>query len=79
MHDTAKVDRLRECFRKYELDPARTILVDDRIYNQHAAIDSGAHPVRLRCEFTTDLPDELAWIPEFPTVEAVADWLTGNR
>ena len=78
MHDTAKIDRLRECYRKYELEPDETILVDDRIYNQHAAIESGAHPVRLRCEFTTDLPEELAWIPEFEDVAAVADWLVGG-
>ena len=75
MHDTAKIDRLRECYRKYQLKPEETILVDDRIYNQHAAIESGAHPVRLRCEFTTDLPSDLAWIPEFKNVEAVRDWL----
>ena len=75
MHDTAKVDRLRECYEKYGINPEETILVDDRIYNQHAAIDSGAHPVRLRCEFTTDLPEELSWIPEFENVEAVKDWL----
>lgn len=78
MHDTAKIDRLRECYQKYDLVPDETILVDDRIYNQYAAIESGAHPARLRCEFTTDLPEELAWIPEFPDVEAVADWLLGN-
>lgn len=76
MHDTAKIDRLRECYRKYDLNPDVTILVDDRIYNQYAAIESGAHPVRLRCEFTTDLPGELSWIPEFKNVQAVADWLT---
>ena len=75
MHDTAKIDRLMECYRKYELNPEETILVDDRIYNQYAAIESGAHPVRLRCEFTTDLPEELSWIPEFEDVEAVRDWL----
>jgi phosphoglycolate phosphatase-like HAD superfamily hydrolase len=78
MKDTAKTDRLRECFEKYQLNPDETILVDDRIYNQYAAIESGAHPVRLRCEFTTDLPSDLAWIPEFPNVEAVRDWLLGK-
>ncbi len=41
MHDTAKIDRLRVCYEKYALDPDETILVDDRIYNQHAAIESG--------------------------------------
>ncbi len=46
MKDTAKTDRLRECFEKYQLNPDETILVDDRIYNQYAAIESGAHPVR---------------------------------
>ena len=78
MHDTAKIDRLRECYKKYDLDPKETILVDDRIYNQYAAIESGAHPVRMRCEFTTDLPTELSWIPEFSNVEEVKDWLVQN-
>ena len=75
MHDTAKIDRLRDCFQKYDLKPEETILVDDRIYNQYAAIESRAHPVRMRCEFTTDLPTELSWIPEFANVEEVKDWL----
>ncbi len=75
MHDTAKIDRLKDCYQKHELNPEETILVDDRIYNQYAAIESGAHPVRMRCEFTTDLPPELSWIPEFANVEEVKDWL----
>tara|TARA_B100000676_G_scaffold311546_1_gene381831 strand:+ start:3032 stop:3703 length:672 start_codon:yes stop_codon:yes gene_type:complete len=75
MHDTAKIDRLKACFQKYDLNPEETILVDDRIYNQYAAIESGAHPVRMRCAFTTDLPSELSWIPEFANVEEVKDWL----
>jgi phosphoglycolate phosphatase-like HAD superfamily hydrolase len=75
MHDTAKIDRLRQCYEKYDLNPEETILVDDRIYNQYAAIESGAHPVRMRCEFTTDLPSELSWIPEFQDIEAVKEWL----
>lgn len=33
MRDTAKTDRLRECYQKYQLKPAETILVDDRIYD----------------------------------------------
>ena len=75
MHDTAKIDRLRYCYQKYDLNPQETILVDDRIYNQYAAIESGAHPVRMRCEFTTDLPTDLSWITEFENVEEVKDWL----
>jgi FMN phosphatase YigB (HAD superfamily) len=75
MHDTAKIDRLRDCYQKYDLNPEETILVDDRIYNQYAAIESGAHPVRMRCEFTTDSPTELSWIPEFANVQEVKDWL----
>ena len=75
MHDTAKIDRLKACFQKYDLNPEETILVDDRIYNQYAAIESGAHPVRMRCAFTTDLPGELSWIPEFANVEEVKEWL----
>ena len=78
MHDTAKIDRLKHCYDKYELNPDETILVDDRIYNQYAAIESGAHPVRLRCEFTSDLPEDLNWIPEFANVEAVKDWLLNS-
>lgn len=64
MHDTAKTDMLKTCFKKYNLKPEETILVDDRIYNQYAAIEVGAHPVRFRSEFTTDLPEDLKWIPE---------------
>ena len=79
MHDTAKRDSLLACYRKYGLLPEETILVDDRIYNLYAAIDSGAHPVRMRCEFTTDLPDDLSWVPEFPNVPAVSDWLVGTQ
>ena len=75
MHDTAKIDRLRHCYQKYDLNPNQTILVDDRIYNQYAAIESGAHPVRMRCEFTTDLPKELSWVPEFRNVREVMEWL----
>ena len=75
MHDTAKIDRLRHCYQKYDLNPNQTILVDDRIYNQYAAIESGAHPVRMRCEFTTDLSTELSWVPEFRNVREVMEWL----
>lgn len=64
MHDTAKEDMLKECFAKYGLKAEETVLVDDRIYNQYAAINVGAHPIRFRCEFTTDLPEELRHIPE---------------
>lgn len=75
MHDTAKEDMLRVCFEKYSLRPEETILVDDRIYNQYAAINAGASPVRLRCEFTTDLPPDISWIPEFETIREVKNWL----
>jgi FMN phosphatase YigB (HAD superfamily) len=64
MHDTAKEDALKSCFEEFGLKPEETVLVDDRIYNQYAAINVGAHPVRMRCEFTTNLPEELSWIPE---------------
>jgi FMN phosphatase YigB (HAD superfamily) len=63
------------CYQKYDLLPEETILVDDRIYNLNAAIDSGAHPIRMRCEFTTDLPAELSWVSEFPSVPALSNWL----
>ena len=64
MHDTAKEEALKACFAKYGLKAEETVLVDDRIYNQYAAIHVGAHPVRYRCPFTTDLPEKLKWIPE---------------
>ena len=78
MQDTAKKDSLLACYQKYDLLPEETILVDDRIYNLHAAIDSGSHPIRMRCEFTTDLPRELSWIPELPNVVAFKQWLVDN-
>ena len=75
MHDTAKQDMLKACFEKYDLKAKETILVDDRVYNQYAAIGAGAFPVRLRSEFTTDLPADINWIPEFKTVAEVKNWL----
>jgi len=78
MHDTAKEDMLKECFEKYGLKAEETVLVDDRIYNQMAAINVGAHPVRMRCEFTTDLPEELNWIPEVKDVVSFKEWLLKN-
>ena len=78
MHDNAKETMLKACFEKYQLKAEETALVDDRIYNQYAAINAGASPVRLRCEFTTDLPADIAWIPEFKTVTAVKNWLVAG-
>ena len=79
MHDTAKEDMLKACFDKYGLKAEETVLVDDRIYNQHAAINVGAHPVRYRCEFTTDLPEEMKWIPEMHSLEEFKTWLLAQN
>lgn len=70
---------LKACYEKYGLKAEETVLVDDRIYNQQAAIKSGAHPVRMRCEFTTDLPEELSWIPEVKDVSDFKNWLYENN
>lgn len=78
MHDSAKEDMLKACFEKYGLKAEETVLVDDRIYNQYAAINVGAHPVRMRSEFTTDLPTDLNWIPEVRDVVEFKNWLLAN-
>lgn len=78
MHDTAKEDMLKYCFEKYGLKAEETVLVDDRIYNLYAAINVGAHPVRMRCEFTTDLPEELNWVPEVKNITEFKKWLLGE-
>ncbi|MBO7556345.1 MAG: HAD family hydrolase [Alphaproteobacteria bacterium] len=78
MHDSAKEDMLKSCFEKYGLKPEETVLVDDRIYNQYATINAGAHPVRMRCEFTSDLPEELSFIPEVKNMEEFKSWLLTN-
>ena len=79
MHDTAKEDSLKACFEKYGLKAEETVLVDDRIYNQYAAIHVGAHPVRYRCPFTTDLPEELKWIPEVHSMSELRTLLDSNQ
>jgi len=75
MHDSAKEDMLNACFEEYGLKPEETVLVDDRIYNLTAAINVGAHPIRMRCEYTTDLPENLAWVPEVKNVRECMQWL----
>jgi len=82
MHDTAKVDMLKACFEEYGLKADETILVDDRVYNQYAAIEVGAHPIRYRSEFTTDLPEDLKWIPEvhnMQELEALLDDVNSGK
>ena len=69
---------LKSCFEKYDIKAEETVLVDDRIYNQYATINAKAHPVRMRCEFTTDLPEELKWIPEVKDMVEFRDWLYKN-
>jgi FMN phosphatase YigB (HAD superfamily) len=78
MHDSAKEDMLKECFEKYGLKAEETILVDDRIYNLYAAINAKVNPVRMRCEFTSDLPEELKWVPEVKNIVELRDWLLSN-
>ena len=75
LHDTTKEGKFLECFQKYGLNPEETLLVDDRIYNMYAALNVGVLPLRMRCEFTTDLPTDLKWIHEVRNVEEVKDWL----
>ena len=79
MHDTAKEDSLKACFEKYHLLADETILVDDRIYNQYAAIHVGAHPVRYRSPFTTDLPPDLKWIPEVHNMQELEELFTNGK
>ena len=55
-----------------------TVLVDDRIYNLYAASNVNVNPVRMRCEFTSDLPEELKWIPEVKDVVELKNWLINN-
>lgn len=79
MHDTAKEDMLKACFEKYGLKAEETVLVDDRIYNQYAALNVGAKALRMRSEFTTDLPPELN-VPEVYSLQEAKNWiLTFNK
>ena len=78
MHDSAKEDMLKNCFEKFGIKAEETILVDDRIYNLYAAINAKVNPIRMRCEFTSDLPQDLAWIPEVKDVVELKDWLYKN-
>jgi len=75
LHDTTKEGKFLECFKKYNLKAEETLLVDDRIYNMYAALNVGVLPLRMRCEFTTDLPIDLSWIHEVHNVVEVKDWL----
>lgn len=77
MHDSAKVDQLAYCINKYNLQKEETILVDDRIYNIDAALTVGIQPVRMRCEFTTPLPEMPQYqnVPEVHNIIEFKNWL----
>ena len=81
MHDSAKVDQLEYCLKKYNLKKEETVLVDDRIYNIDAALAVGIHPVRMRCEFTTPLPDEPQYknVPEVHNMTEFKNWLEQSQ
>ncbi len=79
MHDSAKEESLKNCLEKYNLNPDETILVDDRIYNLYAAINVGVHPIRYRCPFTSDLPEDLKWIPEVKSMNELKELLLNDR
>ena len=72
-----KENSLKNCLQKYGLKAEETILVDDRIYNLYSAIKANIFPVRLRSEFTTDLPEDLSWVPEVKDVVGLKQWLLG--
>lgn len=78
MHDSAKEDMLKFCLNKYGLKAEETILVDDRIYNIEAGIKAGVKPVRMRCEFTSPLPDNLKDVVEVHDVVELKNWLEKN-
>lgn len=80
MHDSAKVDQLKYCLEKYNLNKEETVLVDDRIYNIDAALTVGIQPVRMRCEFTLPLPNEPKYkdIPEVHNMIEFKNWLEQN-
>lgn len=80
MHDSAKVDQLKYCLEKYNLQKEETILVDDRIYNIDAALTVGIFPVRMRCEFTTPLPQipQYKNVPEVHNMIEFKNWLEQN-
>ncbi len=79
LHDTTKEGKFLECFKKYNLKPEETLLVDDRIYNMYAALNVGVLPLRMRCEFTTDAPSDLSWINEVHNVSEVKIWLDDKK
>lgn len=79
LHDTTKEGKFLECFKKYNLKPEETLLVDDRIYNMYAALNVGVLPLRMRCPFTSDLPEELNWIHEVKNAQEVKEWLDNKE
>ena len=76
-HDnlTEKEDSLKSCLEKYGLKAEETILVDDRIYNIYSAMRAGIYTVRLKSEFTTDLPADLDWVVEVKDIVELKNWL----
>jgi phosphoglycolate phosphatase-like HAD superfamily hydrolase len=73
-----KEARILECLEKYNLNPAETVLVDDRIFNCETALKVGMHAVRCTPGFTTPTPENLRFDAEVKNVAEFASWLLAN-
>ena len=66
-----KEQKILDLLKKYNLNNKETVLIDDRIYNIHSALNAGVHAIRFRSEFTTPLPDNLSFVPEIEDIRQI--------
>ena len=79
MSKSVKREIIEKCLASFNLNPAETLFVDDRIYNFADPIALGLMVARARPEFTSDLPKGMQWIPEFETIQELRDWVLGSE
>jgi len=73
-----KEARILECLEKYKLNPAETVLVDDRIFNCQTAQKVGMRAVRCTPGITEPTPSEIHFDAEVKNVSEFKDWLLSH-
>ena len=69
----SKLPSLRKLIKKYGLNPAETLYVDDRTDCIRSGIRAGLHVVRMTGEFTLPMPKNMAHIPSVRSLKELHD------
>ncbi|MCL2748871.1 MAG: hypothetical protein FWE50_02230 [Alphaproteobacteria bacterium] len=76
---TDKEKMMREFMASHGWQLSETAMIDDRFNNLRGAIKLGIQPIRVKKGFSTDLPADMKFVPEFNNYEELLKYLTEQK